>query len=170
MVKNTEFLKGEIKVRIMVEGADGTGKTTIINNLAEIYNCNVLHLTKWGPRNINRYKEQLNLHDVIFDRSFISELVYKQAFFKKPLLSFKEVLKLLKYAKKKGWKIIILTNDEKTLKDRLISRGNEDPEIINRIVEINNLYKTYASSFDITMIDTSDKNYFEKIIEIVKEE
>ena len=123
-------------MRIIVEGADGTGKTTLVKHLAERYNCDIINMTKWGSKVFGEYKKKLILNDIVSDRSFLSEIVYKQAFELQPNISFGEFDWLIHNAKRNDWKFIILTGPIKLLKQRLIDRGDECPEVIANLTII----------------------------------
>ena len=152
-------------MKIIVEGADGSGKSTVVNYLARTHNCDVVHMTRWGSRNPYDYKSKHCLNNIILDRSFMSEMVYKQAFGLKPQISFEEFDELMKDAKNRDCKIIILTAPTETLKSRLRIRGNEDEEIIKNIGFIDNLYRSYAMVYDIPIFDTTEMGYLSNITE-----
>jgi thymidylate kinase len=66
----------------IVEGIDGTGKTTLANRLAESFAMTIKHRS--NPKNeeerqamYQSYKDDINAHhNVIWDRAFYSEMVY----------------------------------------------------------------------------------------------
>lgn len=142
-------------MKVIVEGADGVGKSTIVNGLAEKYNCDIVRMTRWGSRNKKDYQDKLCLDNIISDRSFLSEMVYKQAFGLQPELSFSAFGTLIHIAKKQRWKFIILTAPVDVLKQRLINRGDEEDEIIKNIGFIDHLYRIYATSCNLPIFDTS---------------
>lgn len=152
-------------MRIIVEGADGSGKTTVVNYLAEKFNCDVVHMTRWGSRNPFDYISKLYLNNVILDRSFISEVIYKQAFGLTPKISLKEFNDLMKTADDKDWKIIFLTAPTNELEKRLKTRGDEDDEIIKKIEVIDRLYRRYSEVCNIPIFDTTKANYLNDIME-----
>jgi thymidylate kinase len=155
-------------VRIIVEGADGTGKSTVVNYLAKKYQCDVVHLTAWGSRKIADYNDKLALDNVILDRSFLSEMVYKAADGLCPAISFTALDNLMEAVDDKGWKIIILTAPNEELKRRLRERGDEDDNIIQNINLINTLYQIYGTHYGIPIIDTSQNCYMDEIEEAIK--
>ena len=142
-------------MKVIVEGADGVGKSTIVNNLAKTYNCDIIQMTKWGSRRFTDYGAKLMLDNVISDRSFLSEMIYKQAFWLQPELSFGEFNKLIYDAKEQRWKFIILTAPIDILTQRLIDRGDEEDEIIKNIEFIDHLYRIYATTCNLPIFDTS---------------
>lgn len=150
-------------MKVIVEGADGAGKSTIVNNLAETYNCDIIQMTRWGSRRFTDYGAKLTLDNVISDRSFLSEIVYKQAFGLQPELSFGTFSTLMHIAKEQRWKFIILTAPVDVLKHRLIARGDENDEIIKNIGFIDHLYRIYATSCNLPIFDTSKSHDINEI-------
>lgn len=65
--------------RIIVEGMDGSGKTTLVHQLAKKFNLEVVnrpqgvHFDTWWPNELDRTDQQ---PIPIYDRFFYSELVY----------------------------------------------------------------------------------------------
>lgn len=154
-------------MRIIVEGADGVGKSTVVEYLAKKYNCDIIHMTAWGSRDYCDYHAKLSLNNVISDRSFLSEMVYKQAFGLQPKLTFTQLDALMNHVKENDWKFIILTAPVDVLKQRLHERGNESEDIINAIELIDHLYRIYGTTYDIPIIDTSNKFYMDDIEEVI---
>jgi len=72
--------------RIIIEGCDGTGKTTIANQLARIYHprFRIIHVgPPKGKNNVTKYHDAINHYNsltneknVIFDRFMIGECIY----------------------------------------------------------------------------------------------
>lgn len=155
-------------MRIIVEGADGTGKTTVVNHLAKKYNCDVIHMTAWGSRKVEDYVDKLHLNNVVSDRSFLSEMVYKAAFGLRSQISFTSLDTLMGEVLCQGWKIVILTAPQNILKNRLEKRANEDDEIVQNIGLIDTLYKHYGIHYDIPIIDTSTNFYMDEIEEVIE--
>ena len=108
------------------------------------------------------------MNDIVSDRSFLSEIVYKQAFELQPNISFGEFDWLIHNAKRNDWKFIILTGPIKLLKQRLIDRGDECPEVIANLTIIDYLYRIYATSCKLPIFNTEDPNCLEKIIKEIE--
>lgn len=155
-------------MRVIIEGADGTGKSTVARHLAKKYGCDIVHMTKWGSRNIHDYVDKLHLNNVISDRSFLSEMVYKAASGLCPQISFTSLDDLMGEVIAKGWKIIILTAPQDVLKERLEKRADEDDEIIKNIGLIDNLYRIYGIHYDIPIIDTTCPFCMDDIEEVIE--
>jgi thymidylate kinase len=155
-------------MRIIVEGADGSGKTTVVNYLAKEFECDIVHMTRWGSRLKKDYLDKLKLQNVILDRSFMSEMIYKQAFGLVPQISFGVFDELFTKAKREDWKIIILSAPIDILKERLTNRGDESSDIIKNISLIDHLYRVYGTTCNVPVFDTTDPNYLESIMEEIK--
>ena len=89
---------------IIVEGGDGSGKSTLVQKL-KTFNFKIEKPAALNNRHQFEYYERLalqsiyNEENVILDRSFISELVYRVYDKKKPKLKLSEMFALLKYCK-----------------------------------------------------------------------
>jgi thymidylate kinase len=147
-------------MRIIVEGADGTGKTTLVKELAKKYNLDSLNINRYDPNNFNFYLETLKKTNVIFDRHFIGEMIYPSIFNRKGNLKRKDFEWLLDYCKENDIKIIILYKEKNVLKKR--QKLNEYPEVLNNILKINEKFIEIAHNYEIPLIDTE----YEKIEDI----
>ena len=65
-------------MRIIIEGCDGVGKSTLALSLAKKYKCDIIHMTAWSPKVLSSYINRLKNKNIILDRSFISEVVYSK--------------------------------------------------------------------------------------------
>lgn len=157
-------------MRLIIEGCDGTGKSTLIEFLSDCYHCDIMRMTKNGSKEFNDYIDKHKLDNVIFDRCFISEHVYCSLFGKKPSFSEEELGYLINNAKERGFKFIILRSDAETIRKRLIKRGNEYGEVLDNIDFILKRYEEISEIYDIPMIDSSDNQYstFADVITILE--
>lgn len=143
-------------MRYILDGCDGTGKTTKANLLAKEYKCDILHLTSWSDKRYGSYIRRLNcFDDVIFDRSFISEYVYSKVFDRYSEIDDHALESLIWSAKKLDYHIIIFTCDPSEIRDRLHIRNDECDDIINNIEKLNSLYVDVAKKYNLTVFDTS---------------
>lgn len=142
-------------MKCIIEGPDGTGKSTLVERLADTFHCDIVRMTKNGSKKVTDYLDKHNLDNVIFDRCFLSEHVYCSLFGKNPSFSKDDIAFMIKDARMKGYQFIILNCDPSTIEKRLIERGNEYDEVINNIDQIVKKYEEISEEFGIPMIDAS---------------
>lgn len=157
-------------MKIILEGCDGTGKTTLAKLLAEKYKLDICHCTQNDPTDFEFYKQTARKDNVIWDRHTIGELIYPFVFNRKAKISPQDALLILAYAREAGAKIFILTAEIEEIKRRIKSRGTEDEEILNKLEWIDERFRWYANFFDIPIIDTSKMTFGEIFNLIEKEE
>jgi len=157
---------GKVIVRIIVEGCDGVGKTTLAKKLAEKYNIkSYMHITRDDPNTAEFYVNTLNKTDVIFDRHFIGEMIYPKIFGRHGNLTDAGFNFILNRARQLGYRIFILYSDKETIKQRL--KEDEHNEVIENIEVINDRFIKLAMNYGIQLINTSEDS-FEFICEAVE--
>lgn len=140
---------------LIIEGCDGTGKTTLVNQLKKHYNIDSLRLTYNDPKDYNFYSRLLEKTNCIFDRHFLSEIVYANIFNRRCELTANEISELLIKMKKLNIKCFILTTDILEIQNRLNERGTEEIEVLNNIINIQSHFIQLADMFNIEIIDTT---------------
>lgn len=155
-------------MNIIIEGPDGVGKTTLVRKLKEHYNIDSIRLSYKDPKDYNFYSTILEKTDCIFDRQFLSELVYPDIFNRECQLSFIDVCRLLTLCEDKKIKIFILDVETDIINERLLTRGNEHQNILDNITLLRNKFNELSKIHDIEIIDTT-KISFEDIIKKVDE-
>lgn len=156
-------------MKIIIEGCDGTGKTTLAKLLANKYGLDICHCTQYDPKDFEFYKQTARKENIIWDRHTIGELIYPNVFGRKAEISPEDARIALSYAKENNGKVFILTADEDVIRSRLMARGTEDPAILEKISWINDQFKFYADYFNVPLIDTSMLT-IEEIFEMVEEQ
>jgi thymidylate kinase len=156
-------------MKIILEGADGTGKTTLAKLLAEKYGLDICHCTRDDPADYDFYKHTARKENVVWDRHTIGELIYPEVFNREPQIGVEGVRLVLGYARENKGRIFILTTDLDTIKSRLKNKGEEFSEVIENIEKINEKFLFYADIFSIPVIDTS-KMTIQEIFDLVEKE
>lgn len=142
-------------MKIVIEGCDGTGKTTLAKILAEKYNLDICHCTQKDAADYDFYRQTLRKEDVIWDRHTIGELIYPEVFGREQQIATEDARLVVLHGKEEGVKFLVLTDDIENIKNRLLSRGTEDQRIIKRCEEIDERFRFYAKEFHIPIINTS---------------
>lgn len=159
-------------MKIILEGCEGTGKTTLAQKLINKYNLDYVHITNKDPNDYMFYKQTLRKEDVIYDRHLIGEMIYPKVFNRKGNLNYKKLEKLFDFALKEKVCILILTTNIEEIKKRVAERNKYKPDfIINKLPLINQQFCDiaikYASYKNIFLIDTT-KIQFESICEVIR--
>ena len=143
-------------MKIIFDGCDGTGKTTLANALAKKYDLDICHCTAKDPADYDFYRQTSRKENVVWDRHTLGELIYPKVFDRKPQLNPEEARMIIAYARNEGAKFYVLTANPSALKYRILNRGgNEDPKILQQLRWINDEFLNYAVMFNIPIIDTS---------------
>lgn len=140
-------------MRIIIEGCDGTGKTTLVDSLVKEFNLGKIHISNKDPNDLDFYYQFLRKDDVIFDRNLIGEMIYPKIFNRPQKLKEYELDYLIAKAKELGIYIIILTAAIDTINFRL--KQNEFSVVKKNIEYINNEFLKYAGKYNIPVINTS---------------
>lgn len=154
-------------MKIIIEGCDGTGKTTLAKLLANKYGLDICHCTAEDPADYNFYSQTLRKENVIWDRHTLGELIYPDVFGREAKISTEDARILMHRAKEEGVKVFVLTADENEILSRLMLRGTESKRIIDRVKEINQKFLFYAEQFFVPVIDTS-KMTLQQIFDLVE--
>lgn len=155
-------------MKIILEGVDGAGKTTLAKILAEKYGLDICHCTQYDAADYDFYRQTVRKENVVWDRHTIGELIYPTIFDRKQQISTEDVRLVIHYAKEAGAKIFVLTADMDVIYRRLNERGNEDFRIYENVDYIDNLFRFYADQYHVPVIDTS-KMTLQEIFNLVEE-
>lgn len=142
-------------MKIILEGCDGTGKTTLAKILADKYGLEIAHCTQHDAADYDFYRQTLRKENVIWDRHTIGELIYPKVFDRPAQISTEDARLVMHYAKQEGVKVFVLTCDDDVIRQRLLERGGEHQKIWENIEYINAQFKFYAERYHIPIIDTT---------------
>ena len=144
-------------MKIILEGVDGAGKTTLAKILADKYGLDICHCTQHDASDYDFYRQTLRKENAVWDRHTIGELIYPKVFGRKQNIGTEDARLILHYAKQEGVKVLVLTADMPTLLTRLISRTapSEHPLIMENLDYIDHEFRFYADQYDVPVIDTS---------------
>ena len=151
---------------IIIEGCDGTGKTTLCKKLAERYGWDIVHVTSKDPNDFDFYRQTMRKRNAIFDRHFLGEMIYPKVYSRKGNLKLSDIEWFRYYAVDTETCIIVLTADIDEIKKRLTERG-ELPFVFDKVDAINEQFLELARKFMIQVFDTSIDS-FEKICEYIE--
>ena len=139
-------------MRLVVDGCDGVGKTTIAKMLCSNYGLDYAHCTNRDPTDWNFYSNIIRKDDILWDRHCVSELVYPRFFGREQLMSFQQVELLVAGS---GAKFIIFSCPDDVLYDRLMRRGEEHVEVLDNFISINRMFCELGDRLGIPVVDTS---------------
>lgn len=115
----------------IIEGADGSGKTSFAEMLSKQTGYPILHRSqpKDEDEKVRMFDEYMRLasssKNVILDRCWYSEMVYGPVMRDESVLSYPDMYKLERAAKKHGAIIIYCTDKIETLWKRCQRRGED---------------------------------------------
>ena len=153
-------------MKVAIDGCDGTGKTTVVEKLANKIGCNIIRLTYAGDRSLRAYFQIMSVDNVVHDRTFISELIYPKYFGRNSRLDAKYEDYLLHLLDSFEIRPFILTAAPETIEKRIRARGDEYVKNIDDFAKINQDYLNYAREHNIRIIDTTTKTIDEVVSEI----
>ena len=134
---------------IVIEGCDGSGKSTLSNFLSDLLGGTVVHLSS---NTTNNYATMMHIIEssedniVIMDRSMYGQFVYQteEERTEKNWLREKDLSEIEAYMLSVGVVPILCISDEETLKHRIAQRGDSATEfdklnqleVQNRFIEL----------------------------------
>lgn len=157
-------------MRVIIEGVDRIGKTTIAKKIAKKHKLDYIHCIKEDPTDFDFYFQTLRKNNFIFDRHFIGEMIYPMIFDREKKLSADEFTKIMEYCKEENIVVIILyTDDHELLNKRMKKEKYKEVKFNYQI--INNAFYTIGKDNPsyIKMFNVSDKNFTQEIMRYLDE-
>lgn len=156
-------------MKIILEGPDGIGKSTLADYISKKYDHYIIHSTSQTENTLEYHNKLLSGNNVILDRANLGEIVYPIIYNREPKMSWIEQMTFMLTFK--GIYIIFYASDFNDLKERLHNRGDTE-EILKNARLINNLYKLLADMFrnfsNVYIIDISKEKdqikWFEEVL------
>ena len=156
---------------IIIEGTDGTGKSTIADYISKSYDFEYYHSSDKTPNNYNYHFELLSSdHKNVLDRFQIGEIIYPILFGRKSKLSLNQVLMLART--EDTHTLILYSSSEEFLYNRLKNRGDDDIDNIEYVYQANKLFKLVGEFFDIldipvTLLDIAKDDLHGEVDKII---
>lgn len=133
------------------------GKTTLIRQIADELDCDILSMTRCGSKEYRDYIAKAKLRHIVSDRSFLSEIVYCTVFNRECSITPLQAESLVKYYQNLGWKFYLLDADNETIRKRLCVRGDDNPyNVIDKIDSLRAAYLAFAYFFNIPILKSEE--------------
>lgn len=148
-------------MKIIIEGNDGVGKTTLAKRLQGDLNIkSYIHLSGKDPRDFRFYSTLLEKEDVIFDRSFIDEPIYSFVLGRECKLNTIQLDTLHKQVKANNIIVIICNRSDK------LYDTDEENRIIAASKIIDDYFLSTAKNHDYIYYDTENDSYDELLAKL----
>lgn len=132
---------------VCLEGADGSGKSTLVKHLQEKYNMKMIHSSSETKNDMEYHINLLKEDNVVLDRANLGEIVYPEVYGRNPKMTWDNQIDFMNACMDKGViYIIFYASDFNTLKERLFKRGDTQ-QVLENAEKINLVFKTLAHMF-----------------------
>lgn len=150
-------------IRIIIDGNDGIGKTTLAKRIGQDLGIDsYIHLSYNDPRSFGFYNEIIKKDNVVFDRSFMDEVIYSSVLERDCTLSRAQVEYLHAQLKELGVIVIIAHTKNK------IYSEDEFVGIVSSERRIDTYFSDLAFKYGYIYYDTHNDNY-DDLLNRVKE-
>lgn len=132
---------------IIIEGPDGSGKTTLASQIAKQTGYPVVHFSvpkteEEKEQMVSMYKQAIKeSKNIIFDRCWYSEMAYGPVMRKEHVISYPQMYELERMLAKRGSLIIYCTGSPEVLWRRATARGEDYVTDQQTFVEIFEAYE-----------------------------
>lgn len=152
---------------IVLEGCDGSGKSSLAELLSLVYDAEIIHATRETPNDMAWFSlimEEAKTKNIIMDRAFWGQFVYQKPMERK--LGFADLSALEKRLAAEGGKLIYVYSPERVISRRLRLR-DEIPLL--PVQSLLRRYKTMCKFARCPVIWYNSHNGTAKIFECYKE-
>lgn len=144
---------------IILDGCDGTGKTTLAEALREQLGYAVTHSgqTPDGVDLADRYRNLLAMPGrIVLDRSFVSELVYGPLLRGRSRITQQAAVSLVRDVAHRGGTLVHLTGTPESIVTRLMSRDGRAPPVDHIRALTDGFHAVFALLTQVAPIITAD--------------
>lgn len=128
-------------MRLILEGPDCAGKSTMAKELAERLGLDIIKNTYYGPKTSDAYRERLACQGVVIDRCWISEVIYSKYFgYESSVDDFTDRL-LNDTCAKRRIPIVVMLPPIDVIIQRMLERGDDFYSVVSPNVHA--IYKDY---------------------------
>ena len=128
-------------MRLILEGPDCAGKSTMAKELAERLKLDIIKSTYYGPKNIGAYRERLACQDVVIDRCWISEVIYSKYFAHHSKIDDITDRRLCGICVNRNIPIVVMLPPIDVIIQRMMDRGDDFYSVVSPNVHA--IYKDY---------------------------
>lgn len=155
-------------MRVIIEGAEGTGKSTLAAALAEKHGLDVCHCGRDDPGDYEFYLHTSRKENCVWDRHTIGELIYPKVFNRPGRLNAEDCHLVIWKYQVSGGKAVVLTAPTDTIMERLATRGEKRNHLTREMVEeIDRDFRWFANTMRVPVIDTS-KHSVDEIVKMIE--
>lgn len=128
-------------MRLILEGPDCAGKSTMAKELAERLNLDIIKSTYYGPKTSDAYRSRLACQDVVIDRCWISEVIYSKYFGCEPIVDDFTDRMLCNICVKRNIPIVVMLPPIDVIIQRMTERGDDFYSVV--APNVHAIYKDY---------------------------
>ena len=128
-------------MRLILEGPDCAGKSTMAKDLAERLGLDIIKSTYYGPKTSDAYRSRLACQDVVIDRCWISEVIYSKYFYHRSEVDDFNDRMLCNTCVKYNIPIVVMLPPIDVIIQRMMDRGDDFYSVVSPNVQA--IYKDY---------------------------
>ena len=128
-------------MRLILEGPDCAGKSTMAKELAERLGLDIIKSTYHGPKYKSAYVKHLECHDVVIDRCWISEVIYSKYFVRRSEVDDFTDRMLCDICVKRNIPIVVMLPPIDVIIQRMMYRGDDFYSVV--FPNVHAIYKDY---------------------------